>query len=111
MTNVAKQNRPYPHFKFPNEITISVNKMSDKSIEWHGVKPNSYEFRCTNYGWFPTEIVMGVQKNTYIDNKGLGAVISGNMGTASIAIVDAREAIILLQNAGYNIETENGLIF
>jgi hypothetical protein len=85
--------------------------MSEKEANWFSVMPDSYEFRCTNYGWFPTDVIMTVSQHKYTDSNNLGITISGNMGTASIAIKNAREAISLLQNAGYNIETEAGAIF
>jgi hypothetical protein len=53
---------------------------------------------------------MGVKDGKFTDSNNLGITISGNMGTASIALTNAREAVIMLQNLGYNIETESGLI-
>lgn len=93
--------RPYPHFKFPDEITIAYSLLSDSDCTWFNLVKGSYELRCTNYGWFPTETIMGVIKSNYSDTHKIGAQISGNMGTASIAVTDINKALELLQLAGY----------
>lgn len=95
--------RPYPHFKFPNEIIISVTKMTESECQWHNVKKDSYEFRCINYGWFPTEIVMGVINGKFSDTNKIGADNGNNLGTAGIAIIDKDTAIKMLKDKGYNI--------
>ena len=101
--SVAKLTRPYPHFKFPNEIIIEVKKLSDKDCQWFGVALGSYELRCTNYGWFPNDGLMGVIDGKYEDTKGTGAKISGNMGTAGIAATNLPLCIELLTKAGYTL--------
>lgn len=99
----ASRVRPYPHFLFPDEVTISVSKMSPDSCKWHSVAAGSYELRCVNYGWFPAELLMGTVKRYYSDTLNIGATISGNMGTASIAVVDVDTAVSILKSKGYNI--------
>lgn len=103
MRQATQLNRPYPHFKFPFEITIEVSKMSDKHCLWHSVALNSWEFRCINYGWFPSDVLMGVVNRMYEDTNKIGANIGRNLGTASIAVLDKNKAIELLTKAGYNI--------
>jgi hypothetical protein len=93
--------RPYPHFKFPSEIEISFKLLSDSDCQWFNVKKGSYEITCINYGWFPTEVLMGVIKGNFADTNNLGATISGNMGSRSIAVTDIKRAVELLTVAGY----------
>lgn len=42
-TGIVNNNRPYPHFKFPNEIYIRISKMSETDCQWHNVNLGSYE--------------------------------------------------------------------
>ena len=95
--------RPYPHYKFPDEITIAYSAMNETDCKWHNVPLNSYDLRCINYGWFPTDILMGVINGKYADTKNIGATIGGNMGTASLAVRNIETAIELLKANGYNI--------
>lgn len=96
--------RPYPHFKYPNEITIEVKPMTDSECQWHNVQKGSYEFSCINYGWFPSEVVMGVVNKMYSDTYKIGANIGSNLGSRSIAIFNKDVAIKMLKKAGYNIK-------
>lgn len=100
----ATRVRPYPHFKFPDEIVISFKRLDQSACDWHGVKQGSYELRCDNYGWFPTDILMGVVNRKYCDTRNIGAKISGNMGTAGISVIDIDLALQLLKESGYNIK-------
>jgi hypothetical protein len=93
--------RPYPHYKFPDEITIEAALLTDDSCSWYKVPHGSYELRCINYGWFPTEVVMTVNKGKYEDGYNIGASISGTMGTSSIAVTNIDKAIEMLKMAGY----------
>ena len=95
--------RPYPHFKYPNEITIEVKPMTDSECQWHNVQKGSYEFSCINYGWFPSNVVMGVINKKYEDTYKIGANIGSNLGTRSIAIFNKDVAIKMLKEAGYNV--------
>jgi len=95
--------RPYPHFKFPHEIFISVKLLSDNECHWYNVPVGSYELHTDNYGWFPTEIIMGVIAGRFSDTYNIGATISGNMGSMNIAVKDKDKAIQLLKDAGYNV--------
>jgi hypothetical protein len=96
-----KRIRPYPHFKFPDEVEIGYKLLSGKECEWFGVPYGSYDLTCLNYGWFPTGEIMGVIKGNYSDTHKIGATISGNMGTRSIAVVNIDKATQLLNEAGY----------
>lgn len=98
-----KRNRPYPHFKFPDEIQIGYTKMKDSDCRWFGVPAGSYELRTLNYSWFPTQSIMGVIDGKFSDTNKIGAHISGNMGSAGIAVTNIDKAIQLLSSAGYSI--------
>ena len=104
---IDNRGRPYPHFKYHDEMIISCKKMTGDEVIWFNVLPNSYELRVTNYGWFPTEIIMGVIKGRYEDTRKIGATISGNMGSAGVAVTDYKEACRLLSEAGCIIEYLN----
>lgn len=101
MATLKTRIRPFPHYKFPDEIQIECFKMKQNECLWHNVKENSYELRCTNYGWFPNDAIMGTIKGKYSDTYNIGAQIGGNMGTAGMAVVDIHKAIEMLNNAGY----------
>lgn len=105
------RNRPYPHFKFPDEISIEYFPLDESGCKWHNVKLNSYEIRCTNYGWFPTGVLMGTINGKYADTNNIGANIGGNLGTAGIAVVNIQAAIALLNAAGYNNISESITVF
>ena len=93
--------RPYPHYKFPSEIIIKATKLSDKECQWFNVPLGSTELSCINYGWFPTNEIMGVISGKFSDTNNIGAFISGNMGTANIAVKDSEKAISILKEKGY----------
>lgn len=98
-----KRNRPYPHFKFPDEINIEYFLMSETACMWHNVPNGSYEIRCSNYGWFPTNVLMGTNaKGNFTDTNNIGANIGGNMGTAGMAVMNIKQTIKMLNEAGYN---------
>ena len=99
--------RPYPHYKFPDEITIEAKLLPENECKWFGVPIDSYALRCTNYGWFPTEVITTVQKGKYVDGHNIGVTITGNMGSASIAVKDVPAAIKMLSAAGYNVNLIN----
>lgn len=103
-TYMPKAKRPYPHYKFPHEIIIEYKLLNEVSCNWYGVPVGSYDLRCANYGWFPTDILMGVIKGKYEDTNNIGATISGNMGSASIAVIDYQKAINMLRASGYNVK-------
>lgn len=98
------RNRPYPHFKYPDEILIEVSPMTNEKCQWHNVQKGSFIFTCKNYGWFPTGIVMGVVNKFFTDTNNIGANIGSNLGSRSISIIDKDKAIKMLKKAGYNIE-------
>lgn len=98
---MLKAKRPYPHYKFPHEIEICYKQMTEKECDWYGVPTGSYDLRCTNYGWFPTGVLATVVKGKYTDGHGIGLSISGNMGSAAIAVTDLNGALKLLHAAGY----------
>lgn len=100
---MSERIRPFPHYKFPDEIIIECKKMTDDECSWYNAKKGSYGLRTTNYGWFPTDVLMGVVNNTYTDTKGIGATISGNLGTAGMAVLNITTACELLKEAGYNV--------
>lgn len=105
---MKKRVRPYPHYKFPDEIEIRYKKLSESECSWYGIKLGSYEIFCANYGWFPTEAVMGVINRQYADTNNIGANISGNLGTRGMAVMDIKKAVNLLNSAGYlNISESN----
>ena len=95
--------RPYPHYLFPNEINISYKKLTESECKWFNVPQGSWDLTTANYGWLPTNIIMGVVDRRFVDTNNLGANISGNMGTASIAVVNIEKAISMLKSEGYNI--------
>lgn len=95
--------RPYAHYKFPHEIIISIEKLDTNACRWYGVPIGSYAFRCTNYGWFPTEVLMGTIKGKFSDTNELGATISGNLGSGSLAVKNKDKAIQMLQEKGYSV--------
>lgn len=95
--------RPYPHFKFPNEINISYKEMTESECQWFNVPKGSFQLTTTNYGWFPTQVLMGVVDGKFKDTKGIGATIGGNMGTMSLAVKNLKESLTLLKKEGYNI--------
>ena len=97
------RSRPYPHFKYPDEITIQVKKLTEKDCQWFSVPFGSYELTTINYGWFPSDAIMGVIEGKYEDTNGIGAAIRGNLGSASIAVLDAIKATELLKAQGYNV--------
>lgn len=99
--------RPFPHFKFPFEIEISVEKMDDEKCKWFSAPAGSSMLTTTNYGWFPTNVLMGVVKGIYSDTKKIGASIDGNLGTQSMTVIDTNTAIDLLTKAGYKIKSSN----
>lgn len=80
---------------------VTVSKLPDDDCKWYGVPVGSYKLHYPK--WFPTEAVMGVVNGKYSDTHNIGAKISGNMGTANIAVLDADKAIKLLQDAGYQV--------
>ncbi len=102
--------RPFPHFKFPDEITISFEEIPKESLSWYGAKEPSYNVHCTNYGWFPTEILMGVTKGKFDQHheKSLihGASIGNNLGSAGIMVKKDKiqDAIDTLRKVGYQIQ-------
>jgi hypothetical protein len=100
---MPKAKRPYAHYKFPHEIIIECVQLNEHSCSWYNVPVGSYDLRCTNYGWFPTEVLMGVIKGKYEDTNNIGAAIRGNMGTASIAVTDYKKAIDMLKAQGYKV--------
>jgi len=97
--------RPYPHYKYPDEIEIQVKPMSIDQCKWHSVKQGSFELRTINYGWFPTEAVMGVVNRFYEDTHGIGADIGRNLGSAAITVVDVEKAKQMLIEQGYKLIT------
>lgn len=104
---IDTRERPYPHFKYHDEMIIACKKMTEQEASWYNALPDSYGLRVTNYGWFPTEIIMGVIKGRYEDTRKIGATISGNMGSAGLAVTDYKEACRLLSEAGCIIEYLN----
>lgn len=98
---MPKAKRPYPHYKFPHEIEIVYSVLSASQCHWLNVPEQSYDLMCSNYSWFPTDAIMTVKNGKYVDSYNIGAVISGNMGTASIAVRDINRAIELLNKKGY----------
>ena len=78
--------------------------MTDVECGWHNVPKGSYSLRCTNYGWFPTEVLMGTdERGRFADTCNIGANIGGNLGSASIAVLDLEKAIAVLSSSGYNV--------
>lgn len=98
---MAERTRPFPHYKFPDEIEIEYEKLDDDSCSWHNLSKGSCSLRTINYGWFPTDVLMGVVDGKYADTNKIGATISGNMGTAGMGVFDIVKAIELLNAAGY----------
>lgn len=81
---------------------ITVSKLPDDDCKWYGVPVGSYRLHYPK--WFPTEAVMGVVNGRYSDTNKIGAKISGNMGSANIAVLDVDSAIKLLKQSGYEVE-------
>lgn len=102
-----KLKRPYPHYKFPHEIVIECIQLDTSSCKWHSVKEGSFQLRCTNYGHFPTEILMGTIKGKFADTYNIGAQIGGNFGSASLAVIDLNKSIQMLKGAGYKVKGAN----
>lgn len=96
--------RPFPHFKHPHEIEIIYEVIPYEDCAWYNVPSPSHKLTCTNYGWFPMAILMTIEDGKYIDGMGIGATISGTMGSASIAVTDINRAIELLTAARYNVK-------
>ena len=99
---LVDKKRPYPHYKFPSEVNIEYLAMTDDKCKWHNVPLGSNAIRCVHYGWFPTGVLMGTVKGWFTDTHNIGANIGNNMGTASISVVNIKEAIKMLNDAGYN---------
>ncbi len=108
-----KRTRPYPHFKFPDEIDIVLEILTEDKMTWFGANKPSYTARTANYGWFPTEILMGVTGKIF-DHKHEksihnGASIGISLGTASILVTmeKANNAMQTLRDAGYNVRIKS----
>ena len=105
--------RPYPHYKFPDEIIITYTLLSDSERQWYGgLSYKTYIVGCENYGWFPTEILMGITNHKFDSKhpKSLkhGASIGVNTGTMNI-LVEAyglEETIKTLKENGYNVKSK-----
>lgn len=96
--------RPYPHYKFPDEVIIKYGLLKESDCKWFNLPLGSYQMWCVNYGWFPTNSLMGVIKGKFEDTNKIGAKLSGNMGSMSIAVIDVNTAIAMLKKEGFNIE-------
>lgn len=78
----------------PKKFKFEIIKLDAESKDWYGA---SYLIRCTNYSWFPTEMLMGIHpKGRYYDQWGIGARITGNMGSAAVGVEDITAAKKLL---------------
>lgn len=82
--------------------TVKASLLPDDDCKWYGVPVGSYRLNYPK--WFPTEAVMGVVNGRYTDTHKIGAKISGNMGSANIAVLDIDKATKLLTDAGYTVE-------
>lgn len=105
--------RPYDHFKFPDEIIITMKKMSTEEENWHSDRPvrdgKVWMATTTNYGWFPTKVLMGTTKHMFDKNHSMsvshGASIGVNTGSASILVHEdgLEKAVKTLRDAGYTV--------
>jgi len=87
MINTVKQNKP-------KKYIFTVETLDAESKNWYGC---SYLIRCTNYGWFPTKKLMGVNsKGRFYDKYKIGAYIGANMGSRTIGVENIKEAKKLL---------------
>lgn len=104
---MSDRKRPFPHFKFPDEINIEIKRIPDESCSWYGVPKGSYEARCTNHGWFPTELVAGVFKGRYTQGYGIsidsGYLDNRNLGTMGNAFDNCDKVAKILIDKGYNV--------
>lgn len=64
---MKNRTRPYAHYKFPDEIIITVKPMSDSDCSWFNAPQGSFELRTSNYGWFPTEVIAKTKNGRYFD--------------------------------------------
>ena len=79
----------------PKKFKFEIKELDAESKAWFGV---SYLIRCTNYDWFPTEMLMGINtKGRYYDQWEIGARITGNMGSMNIGVEDIVAAKKLLK--------------
>jgi hypothetical protein len=85
-----------------NTNIVKASKLPDDDCKWYGVPVGSYRLNYPR--WFPTEAIMGVVNGRYTDTFNIGAKISGNMGSANIAVLDLNKATKLLTDAGYTVE-------
>lgn len=79
--------------KKPKTFKYEIKKLSDSEVQWFGRK---YLIRVTNYGWFPTDKLMGVVNGRYSDTNNIGAKNTGNMGSATIGVENINKAKQLL---------------
>jgi len=114
MEKTDNRKRPYPHFKYPDEINISVEKLESKEAAWYGTTQKVAKLTTTNYGWFPVEVVAGIKHSRFdaatdLSKKNGWIVGNGSLGTTSTLILQDKldVCIATLRKAGYNIEILN----
>jgi hypothetical protein len=80
--------------------TLLVRKVNDQSdADWYGVTKDHVLLTIEGLGWFPTAKIAGVnQKGIFYDKYGIGMRIHGNLGSASIAVMDLERSIKLLES-------------
>lgn len=105
-----ERKRPYPHFKFPDEITVSIKPIPKENRNWFARNENKdwYFLRTENYGWFPTEILMGVTEGVF-NPKHKKSVKHGtyngwNTGTATIITTKPKQCAETLTKKGYTVQ-------
>lgn len=69
--------------KKPKKLLFEIEKLDAEQKNWFG---SSYLIRCINYSFFPTDKLMGVVKGRYSDTNNIGALNTGNMGSATIGV-------------------------
>jgi hypothetical protein len=109
---VDERERELPHFLYPDEIYIDVKPVTYEERTCHGFPKDDecYLLETSNYGWFPTSIIMGTTNGIFDPlhplSQAHGAFIPKNTGTAQIGIIGKNKlavAIATLAMAGYKI--------
>lgn len=90
--------------KEETNVYITAKKASEKDCNWYGLKPDSYILTIHPFQWFPSDLLCTVVNGRYEDGHNIGVTISGNLGSASIGIVNAKAAAEMLINAGYEVK-------
>ena len=76
-------------------LELKIEKVEKAEAKWFGLTENHY-ILTTPGKHFPKNKIAIVVNHRYVDSYKIGLVISGNLGTSSVAVLNVKKAKQLL---------------